>query len=247
MISRIYSLTRCSSTLTTTINSFYDIIIIGGGMVGNAMACSLGLNKRFKSKKILVLDSAEIKAPIKNSPYGNRVTAVSPPSVLLFQKLGIWNDLVDLRVKRVDRLQVLDSCSHSSIRFAQPDPTNEVAYMIENHAIIGFLSNRIKSNCPNVTVRTKAKVVDCRTPSSLDEFATVILNDGTKLQTSLIIGADGARSVVRDMLNFKYTSWGYGQSAVVANLQVQADLSLPFIIHTVSDILCIGLTRDVEA
>uniref|UniRef100_A0A1I7V5M1 FAD_binding_3 domain-containing protein n=1 Tax=Loa loa TaxID=7209 RepID=A0A1I7V5M1_LOALO len=191
-------------------------------MVGNAMACSLGLNKRFKSKKILVLDSAEIKAPIKNSPYGNRVTAVSPPSVLLFQKLGIWNDLVDLRVKRVDRLQVLDSCSHSSIRFAQPDPTNEVAYMIENHAIIGFLSNRIKSNCPNVTVRTKAKVVDCRTPSSLDEFATVILNDGTKLQTSLIIGADGARSVVRDMLNFKYTSWGYGQSAVVANLQVQA-------------------------
>ncbi|VBB31018.1 unnamed protein product [Acanthocheilonema viteae] len=250
MISRICPLTRCSySSTATTIGSFYDIIIIGGGMVGNAMACALGLNERFKSKKILVLDSAEIKAPIKNSPYGNRVTAVSPPSVLLFQKLGIWDDLVDLRVKRVDRLQVwienisfvlnkdrridlnfisgpvvMDSCSHSSIKFAQPDATSEVAYMIENNAIIGFLSNRIKASCPNVAIKTKAKVVDCRSPSSLNEFAAVVLDDGTKLQTSLIvnIGADGARSMVRDMLKFRYTSWGYGQSAVVANLQVQA-------------------------
>ncbi|MCP9262768.1 Ubiquinone biosynthesis monooxygenase COQ6, mitochondrial [Dirofilaria immitis] len=224
MLSRIYSLSRClySSGVTTTNNSFYDIIIIGGGMVGNAMACSIGLNERLKSKNVLVLDSSEIKAPTKNSPYGYRVTAVAPHSVSLFQKLGIWDDLVNLRVKRVDRLQVLDSCSHSSIRFAQPDPCNEVAYMIENNAIIGFLSNRIRKSCPNVTIRTKVKVVDCRTPSGLDEFATVELDDGTKLQTSLIIGADGARSMVRDMLDFKYTSWGYGQSAIVANLQVQA-------------------------
>ncbi|VDM92157.1 unnamed protein product [Onchocerca ochengi] len=223
MLSRIHPLTRCSySSAVTATSSFYDIIIIGGGMVGNAMACSLGLSEYLKSKKILVLDSAEIKAPTKNSPYGYRVTAVAPHSVLLFQKLGIWNDLVDLRVKRVDRLQVLDSCSHSSIRFAQPDPCNEVAHMIENNAIIGFLANRIKTSCPNVTIRTKVKVVDCRTPSGLDEFATVALDNGTKLQTSLIIGADGARSMVRDMLDFKYTSWGYGQSAVVANLRVQA-------------------------
>lgn len=56
----------------------------------------------------------------------------------------------------------MDSCSRSSIEFAQPDTTAEIAYMIENNAIIGFLSNRIKASCPNVTVRTKAKVVDCR-------------------------------------------------------------------------------------
>uniref|UniRef100_A0A0R3RRH4 FAD_binding_3 domain-containing protein n=1 Tax=Elaeophora elaphi TaxID=1147741 RepID=A0A0R3RRH4_9BILA len=204
MVSRLHLLTRCSySSTATAVSSFYDVIIIGGGMVGNAMACALGLSERFKSKKILVLDSAEIKAPTKNSPYGNRVTAVSPPSVLLFQKLGIWNDLVDLRVKRVDRLQVMDSCSHSSVIFAQPDPINEIAYMIENNAIIGFLSNRIKAGCPNVTVKTKSKVIDCRSPSSLDKFATVALDDGTKLQTSLIIGADGARSMVRHMLKFR--------------------------------------------
>nr|CDP98247.1 BMA-COQ-6, isoform b [Brugia malayi] len=153
MISRIFPLTRCSySSTTSAIGSFYDIIIIGGGMVGNAMACSLGY------------------------------------------------------------------CSQSSIRFAQPDPTNEVAYMIENHAIVGFLSNRIKASCPNVTVRTKAK-----------------------------IGADGARSMVRDMLNFQYTSWGYGQSAVVANLQVEA-VSFPINLFTPSGpVALLPLTENMSS
>ncbi|VDN07178.1 unnamed protein product [Thelazia callipaeda] len=96
----------CHSSTSTALASFYDIIIVGGGMVGNAMACAIGLNENLRLKRVLVLDSAEIKPPTKNSPYGNRVSAVSPPAVLLFKNLGIWNDLVDLRVKRVDRLQV---------------------------------------------------------------------------------------------------------------------------------------------
>ncbi|VDM97358.1 unnamed protein product [Thelazia callipaeda] len=116
----------------------------------------------------------------------------------------------------------MDSCSSSSIGFLQPNPSNEIAYIVENNAIIGFLANRIKQNCPNVTVKMKAKVTECKVPLGLNEFATIVLDDGTKLKTSLIIGADGARSHVRNVLNFKYTNWEYGQTAVVANLQVQA-------------------------
>lgn len=218
----VRSITRCFASTTTTANAYYDVIIVGGGMVGNAMACSIGLSECLKSKKVLVLDSAEINAPAKNSPRGNRVSAVSPPAVSLFKRLGIWNDLVDLRVKRIDRLEVLDSCSHSSIRFVQSDPANEIAYIVENNAIVGLLTERIKSSCPNIAVRTRAKVAQCSVPSGLDSFATVVLDDGTTLQTSLIIGADGARSRVRNALNFQYTTWEYGQKAVVANLRVQA-------------------------
>ncbi|VDN17224.1 unnamed protein product [Gongylonema pulchrum] len=181
-----------------------------------------GLSERLKSKKVLVLDSAKIKAPERHSPYGNRVSAVSPPAVALFKKLGIWSSLVDLRVKRVDRLEVLDSCSRSSIRFVQKNSEDEIAYIVENNAIVGFLTERIRSSCPNVAVRRGARVSGCKIPSGLDDYATVSLDDGTTLRTSLIIGADGARSLVRNTLNFTYTTWEYGQKAVVANLRVQA-------------------------
>lgn len=102
-----YNLFTRWCTSTTAGNSFYDIIIVGGGMVGNAMACAVGLSECLESKRVLVLDSDEIKAPTKDMPYGNRVSAVSPPAVSLFKKLGIWDDLVNLRVKRINKLQDL--------------------------------------------------------------------------------------------------------------------------------------------
>uniref|UniRef100_A0A0M3II51 DAO domain-containing protein n=1 Tax=Ascaris lumbricoides TaxID=6252 RepID=A0A0M3II51_ASCLU len=186
-------------------NLFYDVVIVGGGMVGNAMACSMGLSKKLSSKKILLLESGDLKPltktpiysnrvsaisppsvtffkslskklsskkilllesgdlkPLTKTPiYSNRVSAISPPSVTFFKKLGIWEKLEKYRVKRVDRLEVIDSCSRSTIRFEQPNPSNEIAYIVENNAIIAFLIDRIREQCNNVEIKTNTKVDNC--------------------------------------------------------------------------------------
>ncbi|KHN74315.1 putative ubiquinone biosynthesis monooxygenase coq-6 [Toxocara canis] len=218
---RLWMMRRCYSS-----RSFYDAVIVGGGMVGNAMACSMGLSKALSSRKVLLLESGDPK-PLKKTPeYSNRVSAIGPASVALFKKLGIWKKLEEYRVKRVDRLEVIDSCSKSAIRFEQPNPDNEIAYIIENNAIVAFLSDRIREKCPNVEIKTKTKVDDCAIPSSLAELATLKLSDDSQVSTSLIIGADGVRSRVRESFDVDYTAWEYGQKGVVATLRVQAELSV---------------------
>lgn len=92
---------RCFSSAHNT--SFYDVVIVGGGLVGNAMACSLGMHllqyirvKHYtshlgkspvlKSQKVLLLESGKPKSlGLPPTTYSNRVSAVSPASVRLFE------------------------------------------------------------------------------------------------------------------------------------------------------------------
>ncbi|VDK23449.1 unnamed protein product, partial [Anisakis simplex] len=118
---------------------------------------------------------------------------------------------------------VLDSCSKSAIRLQPPDPRDEVAYIIENNAMVEFLSERVREKCQNVVVKTKMKVEDCCFPDTLAELAELKLSDGSEISTPLIIGADGVQSKVRQSLGVDYTSWEYNQRGVVATVKIRAE------------------------
>uniref|UniRef100_A0A914UQU0 Ubiquinone biosynthesis monooxygenase COQ6, mitochondrial n=1 Tax=Plectus sambesii TaxID=2011161 RepID=A0A914UQU0_9BILA len=217
------SFASTSSTSSSAASSdYYDVIVVGGGLVGNAMACNFGLNSNFQEKKLLLLEAGgtrSLGAPSKL--YSNRVSAVSPSSKRLFQKLGIWDRLEAYRVKSVRQLQVMDSCSQSAIHFERQSFQSEVAWIIENDAIIGALFDKLASDCSkNVTVKSKARLKSCSLPADTSELAQVVLEDGSVFETKLIIGADGAKSKVREAMEIGYTGWEYGQKAIVATLQV---------------------------
>ncbi|KAH7697097.1 CRE-COQ-6 protein [Aphelenchoides avenae] len=148
---------------TRTLSSFYDVVIVGGGLVGNAMACSIGLNDKLKTQSVLVLDSGKPSSlrPATGT-YSNRVSAVAPASVQLFKDLGVWERLKQHRVTPVSGLYVIDSCSTSHINFQQLRDDSPIAYIVENGAINSVLYDRITESCSNVTVHSEAKVESYR-------------------------------------------------------------------------------------
>ncbi|MFH4981569.1 hypothetical protein AB6A40_008278 [Gnathostoma spinigerum] len=111
----------------------------------------------------------------------------------------------------------------STLKFDQPDSEDVIAYIIENAAIIHFLLEQIISSLKNVTVKTKSKVQGCDLPKDISELARVRLDDGSEIETFLVIGADGMRSQVRNAMGVKYTAWEYGQKGVVTTLNIESN------------------------
>uniref|UniRef100_A0A669C2X8 Ubiquinone biosynthesis monooxygenase COQ6, mitochondrial n=1 Tax=Oreochromis niloticus TaxID=8128 RepID=A0A669C2X8_ORENI len=190
-------------------NDVYDIIISGGGMVGSAMACSLGLDPNLEGKKILLLEAGNKKVMDKvPDTYSTRVSSISPGSATL---LSGTDRLVDRR--------------HALITFDKENVEDEMAYIVENDLVVAALTRQLDSLSENVQVKYRSKVVKYTWPMPSQEadyipWVRVTLANGETLQTKLLIGADGPNSMVRRELGIPTVKWNYDQSAVVAVLHL---------------------------
>ena len=110
--------------------SNYDIVIVGGGMVGSAFACALGDS----SLKVAVLERTPVAAPPQG--YDLRVSAITLAARALFENLGAWEGMVRRRVAPVHAMQIWDAGGSGSIHFNAAEIGEPcLAYLIENSVI----------------------------------------------------------------------------------------------------------------
>uniref|UniRef100_A0A672N837 Ubiquinone biosynthesis monooxygenase COQ6, mitochondrial n=1 Tax=Sinocyclocheilus grahami TaxID=75366 RepID=A0A672N837_SINGR len=207
-------------------NQLFDIIISGGGMVGTAMACSLGLDPNLAGKKILLLEAGH-KKEMDGVPetYSTRVSSISPGSATLLSGLGAWDHIANMRCKPYNKMQVWDACSDALITFDKDNLQDEMAYIVENDVIVAALTKQLQTLSDHVKVQYRTKVVKYTWPrpyhvSESIPWVQVTLANGKTLQTKLLIGADGPNSMVRREAGIPTVKWNYDQSAVVAVLHL---------------------------
>uniref|UniRef100_A0A8C7DF96 Ubiquinone biosynthesis monooxygenase COQ6, mitochondrial n=1 Tax=Oncorhynchus kisutch TaxID=8019 RepID=A0A8C7DF96_ONCKI len=206
-------------------HELYDVIISGGGMVGTAMACSLGLDPNLEGKKILLLEAGNKKVMDKvPDAYSTRVSSISPGSATLLS-VGAWDHIMNMRCKPYQKMQVWDACSDALITFDKENLQDEMAYIVENNIIVAALTKQLENLSDQVRVQYKSKVVKYTWPKSHQvadaiPWVQVTLANGQILQTKLLIGADGPNSMVRREAGIPTVTWNYDQSAVVAVLHL---------------------------
>lgn len=202
----------------------YDVVISGGGMVGSAMACSLGMDPNLEGKKILLLEAGNKKVMDKvPSTYSTRVSSISPGSATLLSGIGAWDHITRMRCKPYKRMQVWDACSDALITFDKENLEDEMAYIVENDIVVAALTKQLDGLSDNVKVKYRSKVVKYTWPMPHHDsvpWVQVTLANGETLQTKLLIGADGPNSMVRKQLGIPTVKWNYDQSAVVAVLHL---------------------------
>ncbi|MGY3688256.1 FAD-dependent 2-octaprenylphenol hydroxylase [Vibrio coralliilyticus] len=187
-----------------------DIAIVGGGMVGLALAAAF----KDTDLRIAVIESRVPDSELADLP-DVRVSALSRSSENILRNLGAWNGIVERRAAPYSAMEVWEQDSFARIEFdaqklAQPD----LGHIVENRVIQLSLLEQVKKQS-NVSLFMPAQ---CGSMAVGESEAWLTLDNGHALTAKLVVGADGANSWVRKQQDIPLTHWDYGHSAVVANI-----------------------------
>jgi 2-octaprenylphenol hydroxylase len=202
--------------------SNFDIVIVGGGAVGSAVASLLGqITKTAQSAKqqlkIALIESSEPPQfdPSKVDP---RVAALTEKTRLIFEQIGIWNKVVDKRACAYKAMNVWDAEGTGRITFdCQQVQQHNLGHIVENSALVSSLVEQLKQQ-PNIELYCPANIVDYQLQQ---DSITLTLDNHSVLSAQLLIAADGANSAVREHFQFATKQWDYGQHAIVTTITTE--------------------------
>ena len=202
----------------------FDVVIVGAGMVGAALATGLG---RSGFRVGLVDQGARPSYDSGQSP-DIRVSALSAGSERYLTELGAWPAILAMRATPYSRLAVWDEADHplsnvlprkiAEVIFdARHLSASHLGHIVENRITQQALWDSALAQ-PSVTLFAGHAVTSLTNGS---DHATVTLDDGTELTGELVVGADGANSGIRSLAGIGVTRDQYEQQAMVISVRYQ--------------------------
>ena len=189
-----------------------DILVIGGGITGSVAACALGQ----AGFEVVSLDPAGSHLP--TTDFEPRVSSINLESEYLLQQCGIWQRLDSARLQSFDRIEVWDDGMAESLVFEAADAgLPHLGHIIENEHIRYFA---LESALEQPGVRLVPQGLETFHQSA--EGIRAITSDGTEIQARLIVGSDGANSLVRRIAGIERDVFDYRQRAIVCQVYPEA-------------------------
>lgn len=198
----------------------YDILIIGGGMVGTSLACALEQSNYSVALLEAQLPAAlEFDAQPDVKDFDLRVSALTAASRQFLTHVGVWDKLPADRLSAYQSMSVWDGEGTGAIQFHAQDISEPcLGHIVENSVTVNGLFKRLKE-CRQVDLlQGRLSMIDEVDDSG---FQQVTLEDGKQLKARLIVGADGAMSKVRQIVGMPLIEWDYGHTAIVATVKTQ--------------------------
>lgn len=187
----------------------YDVLIIGGGMVGLTLACALGQS----ALRVAVIEAYEPQDMAADADYALRVSAINKSSQQVFEHIHAWQGMLQRRACAYQQMHVWDATGDGKIHFDAADlGTDGLGHIIENRVVQYALYEQAR----------QLDSVQLICPAEITEIdyqplgSRVSLRDGRCLSATLLVGADGAQSTVRRAAQIELEQAAYQQKGVVA-------------------------------
>jgi 2-octaprenyl-3-methyl-6-methoxy-1,4-benzoquinol hydroxylase len=187
-------------------NNEYDVLIVGGGMVGATLGCALGGS----GLRVAVLEETPPVTFSPEQPHDLRVSAVSVASACILKTIGAWPGIVERRLCPYRRMRVWED--RGDVEFRSEDINEPVLGHIVENRIIQLAALERLDDFDNVELICPAKT---RAVNYSPSGSSVELEDGRVLTGRLLVAADGGFSKVRQAAGMGVSGWDYEQHALV--------------------------------
>ena len=190
----------------------YDVIIVGGGLVGASLACALaplGIS-------VALLEAVAFRAESQPS-YDDRTLALSASSCRILDGLGIWTSVRE-NATAIREIQVREYGRPGRV-IMDPEELglDRFGHVVEARVFGAAIVERLHK-LENLEFICPATVSNIQAD---EHKASVTFSDGnaeSEIRARLLVGADGAHSFVRESLGIASEKYDYRQTAVICNI-----------------------------
>lgn len=190
-----------------------DLVIVGAGMVGSALALALADS----GLSVVLLDRGPLTPGAVESdlPFEPRVSALSLASQRILQRLGAWDGILARRVSPYQAMHVWDGSGTGAVHFDAASVHAEVlGHIVENRVVQEALLERLAE--ANVLLLPEARLELLR--RSGDQWLVQLAGD-RQIRAPLVVAADGATSAVRRLAGLETREWDYLHHAIVTSVR----------------------------
>ncbi len=188
-------------------DNHYDIVIVGGGLVGLSLAHALA----DLPLRLALLESPPPESKT-TSTFDARSLALSLSSQHILEHLGLWSELSN--VTPIKQIHISERGRFGSTHLrAQEQGVDAFGCVVEIETLAKSLEKNLARH-PQIT-RIMAQVVSAENQTN---SMALTLSTGETIHADLVLAADGAQSSFRTLFNIGVTKKDYQQMAVIANI-----------------------------
>ena len=191
----------------------YDLAIVGGGIVGATLACAL----KDSGLKVVVIETK----PLAVAAARKQAYAMSVLSSRILTGIGVWPRILP-QIAQFRNISLSDADYSGTVQFKLPDlGTPALGYVAEHRVVLTQLQQVITAST-NLNWLCPAQVTGVKYQESAVEITIEVDGEQRQIRTKLLVGADGAKSRIRQWANIKTHGWKYWQSCVAFTIKHQA-------------------------
>lgn len=189
-----------------------DVAIQGAGMAGLALAVALA-----RAGHRVAIVAMSRPQPWRGGDYSRRVVALNRGSEAFLDHLGVWRDIASARARPVRAIEARDAIGGGRVRFEAADVGDtHLAHIVENELVV----DRLAAVATGLGVEWLAGAGITRLETR-DTTLALRLEDGRRVEASLLVGADGADSPVRALAGIDVSERSYGQRGLVTAIRTE--------------------------
>ena len=185
-----------------------EIIIAGGGLVGNALAIALAQG----GMKVTVIDPLPRASQI-DAAFDGRTSAISSGTVRILTHMKVWQHIAP-HAQPIHDIRVCDQDKPGFVHYSDKDVGEPFGYIVENNILRRGLYRGLEGEANIIVIEDKV------TGFSTDSASTTaMLKKGKTLTAPLLIAADGRFSKLREQAGIPARVISYAQTAIVCVIE----------------------------